>query len=347
MIIGVDARAALSRHRRGEGKSLLRLYREISLIRPQWNILFYGYPGGAPSGIENVTDRTFDTPGFRFNVWENFALPLRARLDKVDVLHCAGTSAPRFRGGIPIVMTVHDLIPLVFDDGMTKAQVVQFEKQVRYGLASADAVIAVSEKTKADIVALFGYPAPKIKVVYWGCDGDDRADDADTTAAEARLRDMGLSERFIMAFGGGAPRKNTERLISAFSRTAQGVGGVDLVLIGAGGPEIKRRYQSMAQLLDISDRVIILDFIDDDILDALYRKALCLAYPSLYEGFGLPRYWQMTNYEVISPYAGLSAQGCFRGGKRRRRPWRFLNGPRQRREQPEPLSITRIRSRHE
>ena len=288
MRVGVDARAALSSKRRGEGKALLRLYQEISRVRPEWEIIFYGYPGGVPTGIANVREHVFDAPGFRFNTWENFALPIHAHLDRIDVLHCAGSSAPRFIAGKSIVLTVHDVIPLVCNDGWTSRQVEQFERQIRYGLTAAKMVIAVSESTKMDIIRLFDTPADKIRVVYWGCDITERSHDPQELKSTDRLEKLGIPQRYVMAFGGGAPRKNAERVISAFGKVTDDIDEINLILVGAGAPDVRERYQSIARQAGIEKNVFVLGFVDDDDLATLYENALCLVYPSLYEGFGLP-----------------------------------------------------------
>lgn len=288
MKIGVDARSALSGNPRGEGKSLLRLYKEISALHPDWKIIFYGLPGAPPSDINNVSVRTFDIPGFRFNLWENLALPIHAKLDKIDVLHCAGSSAPRYIPGIPIVLTVHDVIPLVFDDGLSKQQVSRFNKQILCGLSSAKVVIAVSENTKTDLIRLFDTPDGKIRVIYWGCDSNHTDTIAQGNLLQGPLDNLELPERYVMAFGGGAPRKNTERIISAFATAAKKLTDLHLLLVGVGDSTTKARFRSLAQKLGIGERVEILNFIDDDMLGTIYQHTQCLLYPSLYEGFGLP-----------------------------------------------------------
>lgn len=288
MRVGVDARSALSKNPRGEGKSLLRLYSEISVMRPEWDVVFYGYPGAPPADIENVRISEFDIPGFRFNLWENIALPIHALLDKVDILHCAGSSAPRYIHGTPIILTVHDLIPLVFAEGICDRKVSQFKNQIRYGLSKAEAIIAVSENTKSDIIKIFGTPAEKITVVYWGCDCCEHTTGAHKKMTQVRPVDLGLPERYIMAFGGASPRKNTERIISAFATTSHALTDMHLVLIGVNDPAIRSRFLSLAKKLNIGHRIVIMNFIDDDTLNTVYKHAQCLLYPSLYEGFGLP-----------------------------------------------------------
>lgn len=282
MKVGVDARAALSSRPRGEGKALVRLYEEIARLRPSWDVVFYGQAQEGHTAPPGVRHHGFDLPGFRFNSWENIGLPLHARLHGADVLHCAGSSAPRFGAGVPIVMTVHDVIPLLCDDGWSVSQKLKFAARIRRGLRTARSVIAVSQSTKADLMRLFNVPAQTIDVIYWGCDGHGAA----TSTAERNP--PGIDGPYLMTLGGGAPRKNTERVITAFAKAADRIGASKLVIVGAGSAAIRQRFSDMALALGVGPRVRVLEFVDEAELNALYAGTLGLVYASLYEGFGLP-----------------------------------------------------------
>ncbi|MDH3461348.1 MAG: hypothetical protein OEM00_10330, partial [Burkholderiaceae bacterium] len=117
--VGVDARSLLCREPRGEGKSLLRLYQEILSLRPDIDVVFFGdsaaagFNGRLPRGSRGIV---LPSVGNRWNVWEDLLFPLRARLAGCTVMHCTSSGAPRCTL-MPMVMTVHDLIPLLFEDG--------------------------------------------------------------------------------------------------------------------------------------------------------------------------------------------------------------------------------------
>lgn len=279
MKIAVDARSLSGGKPRGEGKSLLRLYQEIQRQRPDWQIAFFGQQplNEALAGIEL---RTFDPPGFRFNTWENFALPWHAwRLD-ADVLHCTSSSAPRW-SPIPVVMTVHDVIPLVANDGWEAADTTRFERQIRYGLAQARRVITVSEHTRQDILRLFEVSPDKLEVVHWGIDPPA------TILPDVDLSAHGVREPYVMAFGGAARRKNSALTIRAAAKAAQVLGQLQLVMIGVADAETRNALEAEARNAGY-DNVLFLNYIAESVLEAIYRSAQCLVYASLYEGFGLP-----------------------------------------------------------
>jgi glycosyltransferase involved in cell wall biosynthesis len=286
--IGIDARSALCRHPRGEGKTLLRLYQEIGNLRPDWQFVFYGtekFEEGLP-GIGHASVYTFEMPGFRYNIWENLGLPTRALWDRVTMLHCTSSSAPLL-SLIPVVMTIHDVIPLVFDDGWTAHEVRRFKRQLAHGIRSAKAIIAVSLQTQTDLLRLFRIDADKVHVIPWGVDQPARQFMPRQELAR-RLGRPGLLEPFMLALGGTARRKNINRLLQAFSKTAPVVPSTRLVITGLTDGAFVNNLMAHAQALEIADRLELLDYVSEEELDGLYRHAEIFLFVSSYEGFGLP-----------------------------------------------------------
>jgi glycosyltransferase involved in cell wall biosynthesis len=193
----------------------------------------------------------------RDGVWYPLVLPRRARQERLDVLHC-----PTFRGplsaSVPLVVTVHDLAvlrhPETFNlwtrrySGLCVPRVVQ----------AARKVIAVSEFTKRELVALLSAPEQKIRVIP---NGVAPVFSPEGPAAEGD---------YLLTVATLEPRKNLER-----AREAARLAGLELRVAGERG----------------WGRVGVdgwVGRVSDDELAALYRGARCLVYPSLYEGFGLP-----------------------------------------------------------
>lgn len=282
MKIAVDARSLLNGRPRGEGRSLLRLYQELAAVRPDWRFRFFGEGCGrvALPGITQAHVENFQVPGYRFNLWENVALPCKAWCAGADLLHCSSSSAPRWTR-TPIVLTVHDVIPLLFNDGWTEAAVSRFRAQLDYGLRTARVVIAVSDHTKRDILSLFDVDEGRIHVVHWGIDIPPGTE----TDGSVRAR-LGIGDRYVMAFGGGARRKNTAGVIAGFA--AATLPDVQLVLAGLGNAALRERVVSLGNRYGVSQRLRLLDYLEDSEINALLDEAECLLYPSLYEGFGLP-----------------------------------------------------------
>ena len=280
MKIAVDARSLLTRSPRGEGRTLRDLYRHIAALRPEWRITLYGEERGqAHMDRSNVRSATLNLPGYRFNLWENFGLPLAAKFSGSDLIHAASTTAPR-APLLPLVLTVHDIIPVVFDDGQSRSAVDRFRKQLTLGLQKAKLIIAVSAHTRDDLVRRFFVDPSKIQVIHWGIDKPHVVEHASWPLSEQLA-----STPYFLAFGGTARRKNTAMIIQAFSRLARGSPPLVIVGLDAG---TRARYDELAAHLGCKNRIITLPYIADAQLDSLFTRALALVYVSLYEGFGMP-----------------------------------------------------------
>jgi glycosyltransferase involved in cell wall biosynthesis len=191
-------------------------------------------------------------------VWYPFAL---GRRRDADVLHCPTYRGP-LRPGLPLVVTVHDLAVLRHPDAFNRWTRTYSPRVVPRVLAAARRIIAVSEFTRQELMELLRVPEEKIHVVP---NGVEDTFTADGPAAEGE---------YVLAVGTLEPRKNLPRLIEAARRNH-----VELRVVGArgwGGVEVQ------------GNGVRWLGEIDDAQLARLYRGALCVAYPSLYEGFGIP-----------------------------------------------------------
>jgi glycosyltransferase involved in cell wall biosynthesis len=188
-------------------------------------------------------------------IWYPLATPVLAR--GVEVLHC-----PTFRGPLraraPVVVTVHDLAILRHPETFPAWHRAYGRVGLRSTVRAADAVVALSAFTKAEVEDLLEVPASRIRVVPNGVDPlfrpDGPASDGDYVIAVATLE----------------PRKNLARALEA-ARLA----GYELRVVGAegwGGVAVPGWA----------------GFVSDEELVRLYRGARCVVYPSLYEGFGLP-----------------------------------------------------------
>lgn len=187
--------------------------------------------------------------------WYHLGLPRRAR--RADVLHCTTFRAP-LRARPPVVVTVHDLALLRHPEAFPPWHRLYGRAGLRQVVRAAAAVVAVSEFTRRETESLLGVPAERIRVV--------------PNAVEPLFSPEGprAEGEYALAVGTLEPRKNLPRAVEAARRA-----GVELRVAGArgwGGVEVPGRVGRVT----------------DEELAALYRGALCLVYPSLYEGFGIP-----------------------------------------------------------
>jgi glycosyltransferase involved in cell wall biosynthesis len=192
-------------------------------------------------------------------LWYPFALPRAAR--RCDVLHCPSFRAP-VRTRVPLVITVHDLAVLRHPDAFNRWTRTYSSAFVPRVVRAAQRVIAVSEFTKRELVEVLHVPEERIHVVANGVDPPFEPNGARAGGD------------YVLAVGTLEPRKNLPRLAAAARRA-----GVELRVAGARG---------WGDVRVGGDGVRFLGFVHDAELAELYRGALCVAYPSLYEGFGIP-----------------------------------------------------------
>jgi glycosyltransferase involved in cell wall biosynthesis len=285
MRVGVDASSLLGQSPRGEGNALLCLYAELARVRPEWSFVFFGalHGGGEESLRQAVPGAEIivrDVPGYRWNLWEQASLPLQALRRRLDVLHSFSSGGPRWCPR-PLVMTVHDVIPLLFDDGSPLGARDRFRNRLVAGLRRADVVVTVSEHTRGDLCRLFPWvPHTRIRVVHWGAPDSPNMGSEDPQA---------LDRQHVLLFGGGgARRKNVVGAVRMFRQVATCHSKVRLVIVGATNETERQSVEAEVQSLGLQGRVDVSGFLSEPELDRLYRSAACLVYPSLYEGFGLP-----------------------------------------------------------
>jgi glycosyltransferase involved in cell wall biosynthesis len=280
--VGVDARSWLQKHPRGEGKTLYQLYRHIQAQHPDWQITFFGDQRTAEASLPTlpgIAVRHMVLPGDRFDSWENVCLPLMAARARCDVLHCASSSGPWWSPA-PVVLTVHDLIPVVADDGVDEAFQQAFLKRLRRGLRRARQVIAVSENTRRDLLRVLPGVGPAPEVVHWGATPNLGAPVAPPTPRP--------EPPYLIAFGGEAPRKNSDYVLDRFIAVARRVPDLQLLLVGVSGQRERQRHTQRMAAAGLAERLRMPGFVGDDELDQMLRRARALFYPSLYEGFGMP-----------------------------------------------------------
>lgn len=223
-------------------------------------------------------------------VWQRARLPLPVNwlTGPIDLFHSPDFTLPPVRRGTRALLTVHDLSFIRDPESATPVLRNYLNAVVPRSVARADHVLADSQATRDDLVELYRTPADKISVLYSGVHESFQpvADPAALDAVRARYR-LGDAP-FILAVGTLQPRKNYARLIQAFARLPHSSATrYDLVLAGGKGWLYEAIFAEVDQL-GLRDRVIFPGFIADADLPALYSAARVLAYPSIYEGFGLP-----------------------------------------------------------
>lgn len=197
-------------------------------------------------------------------LWYPLVLPRTAAHDRVDVLHCPTYRAPP-GGAVPVVVTVHDLAILRHPYLFNRWNREYSSRMLPHVARAAAAVIAVSEFTRSEVVELLEVPPERVHVVPNG------------VGAPFSTSGPPAAGDYVLAVGTLEPRKNLPRLVEGFQQAR--LDGCELRVVGAPG---------WGSVRATGRRVRLLGEIDQAELAALYRGARCVAYVSLYEGFGLP-----------------------------------------------------------
>ncbi|MCA1686058.1 MAG: glycosyltransferase family 4 protein, partial [Planctomycetia bacterium] len=201
------------------------------------------------------------------------------------------------RGGVPrLAAVVYDLIPLTFPgDYLRRWPGTLFARRYVWALErlrTYDALLTISEATRADVIGRLNVPAERVVAV--GTGGDDRGADFSPGTDPADLdavRGLALDGPFVFSVAAADARKNLAGLIDAFALLPAPVRGSHRLAVAAGltaGDEGAAGFLRRAEALGVGGALVLTGPVDDPTLRALYRRCAAFAFPSLYEGFGLP-----------------------------------------------------------
>ena len=216
-------------------------------------------------------------------------LTLSAELRRrpVDLLHVQYTAPPL--APCPVVATVHDLSFEHIPETFKLRSRVQLRITVRATVRRAAHVIAPSEFTRRDLVETYKLDPARVTAIPLAVSPRFRR--AEDAAEVARVRGRyGIAAEYVLAVGSIQPRKNLARLLRAYSalRRARGRSNLpQLVLVGKKAWLYGETLRAV-EAEGLAGSVVLTGYVPEADLPALYSGALCFAYPSFYEGFGLP-----------------------------------------------------------
>lgn len=219
-------------------------------------------------------------------LWMQAVLPWQAGRRRLDVCHFTNNVAPLWTP-CPSVVTIHDMTLWLYPQHHYPKRLLAMRPIIPLAARRAAAIIAVSESAKQDIVRLLGVPAEKVHVVYEAASSCFRPLPAGPAQSALRQK-YGLSERFVLTVGTVEPRKNLVRLLEAFARLhKRNALSHTLVFVGGRGWKDGPVFAAVERL-ELGRLVRFLGHVPTADLVGLYNLAEALAFPSLYEGFGLP-----------------------------------------------------------
>lgn len=213
-------------------------------------------------------------------------LTSQLKKDKIDLYHGLSNELPLDinRVGIPSVVTIHDVIFRRHPENYKPIDRAIYDYKFRKAAENATRVIAISRRTRDDLMELYGISPDKIDVIYQSCHPSfsRKVEEAEIEALRKRLN---LPERYIAMVGTLEPRKNQILAVRALPQIDP---EVHLVIAGRSRRDYGAAILHEADRLNVRDRVHLIPGVPFEDLPAMYHAAELTAYPSRYEGFGLP-----------------------------------------------------------
>lgn len=226
-----------------------------------------------------------ETPLRPFTLAEQRGLPALLRHLRADLFHAPYYVRPYAGLPCPAITTLYDAIPRLFPSEVSARARLLFNLLTRLAVRSSQHILAISASARADLIATYGIPAARISVTPLAASPSFMPQPA-AAIAGARAR-YGLPERYIMCLSSNKPHKNLAALVEAFGTLPAASPNLQLVIAGhwdARYPEAR----AAAERMQIGGRVRFIPGVAEADLPALLSGAAVFAFPSRYEGFGLP-----------------------------------------------------------
>ncbi len=219
--------------------------------------------------------------------WEQTRLPSELRRRDVDILHSPHHHTPTLRRarGLRRVVTIHDVTFLLIPARYPRVRRWYMTLLTRAAARVADAIVVPSQAVRRDVVEHLGVPASRVTVIPEAA-GAAFGPEVDAADPERR-RHHEVDGRYVLSVGSLEPGKNRGRLFEAFARVRRDGYDGQLVVVGQRAWRFRDELAALDRL-GLGPHVRLLGYVPDEDLAALYRGAELLAFPSLYEGFGLP-----------------------------------------------------------
>lgn len=286
MRIGFDA-TALPPQPFGAANYIINLIQTLLRVDATNEYVIFSQPRHASlfdSTRAQIIQIALPSPFLRI-AWEQTALPFLARQHRLDLLHSPHYTMPLAKS-CRTVVTFHDMTFFLYPQMHLRYKRIFFRTMIPLSARRANALIAISHSTRADILRILRTPPDKVITIPYGI-APHFQPLTDANMRDAFCQQHNLPRPFILYVGNLEPRKNLPMLVRAFARLVRAGLPHALVLAGSRGWKDTEIFATI-QELDLTTRVFFPGYISQSDLPTLYSAADLFVYPSLYEGFGLP-----------------------------------------------------------
>ena len=283
MKIGIDIRSTLKK-KTGTGYHTLNLINHLAKVDNSNNYYLY-----SKISLFNRKKKLPSLPGKNFkHLINRFNINPTYFLRNLDIFHTTSLQFNKPKN-TKVVLLVHGVIHKAYPAAISESTVREKGESFKFSLPQADRVIASSYTTKKDLLKYYSVDEEKISVIYPGISEDLlRVEDLSDEKIKSFFKKHNITKPFILYVGALEPRKNVEGLIRGFSilRDKQGV-DCQLVIAGSkawGIENIKLEVNKSP----FKEDIVLTGYVSREELKALYKRAAVFAFPSFYEGVGLP-----------------------------------------------------------
>lgn len=212
---------------------------------------------------------------------DQFALPCFLKKNKVDLYHATRNTGVPFFSPVPVVVTIHDIIPHVFSQHYLNniLEKIYYEIAIRISIHRSAKILTISNFSKQELIKHYKVTPNKIEVIPLACNAAFRKI-TDSKHLQSIREKYSLHDNYILAIGGSEYRKNIERLIHVYNNNFDEK--YKLIVIGGKwrNVDLPEKYTS--------ENIRFLTNIPEEDLIAIYNMSEVFVFPSFYEGFGIP-----------------------------------------------------------
>jgi len=296
MRIGIEAQRLFRSNKHGMDRVALELILNLQVIDKENDYFIFVKPDQDKSVIQPTANfKIVEIPGGSYPWWEQFKLPKAAKAYHCHLLHCTSNTAPYCRK-TPLITTLHDIIYM--EGSLLKLLLNKASLYQKFGnlyrriivakvVKNSSCIITVSNFEKQNINHFFKLKNKKIKTIHNGVNQNFtiKMDTHHLSKVKANYK---LPEDYILHIANKDPRKNTKGVLIAFNDfLKKATISYQLLLLGYKETDLKIILNDI-DAQHLRKHIILIEYISDEDLPAIYYLSKLFLFPSLREGFGIP-----------------------------------------------------------
>lgn len=289
MRIGIEAQRIFRKNKHGMDYVVLQEIRELQKTDCENEYFVYVKPGEDRCIESSANVHVVEIACPSYPLWEQYALPRAARRDGVELLHCTSNTAPVWCGGIPLVLTLHDIIFLEPRDRRNRSLYQNMGRIYRRivvprVLGQCRRIITVSDFELNNIIGKLSLPRKRMAMIYNGYNDWFKP----TTDTDGVYRKYIGEKGYFFFLGNTDPKKNTGRTLVAYAKYLELSAVKRKLLVADLAPAHLDSILKANGIENIRSSIVLSGYIVNTDLPYLYNDAFAFLYTSLRESFGIP-----------------------------------------------------------